>query len=207
MKAEILARVREAIGKRADDIPISRDYKQAGTLDREGRIAQFVSRLEDYNAGVYCCGESDLPQTVLHAMNERGKRTLVIPPGLPDEWLPANTPFIRDPGLSYADLDRSEGVLTGCTVAISLTGSIVLSHSENEGRRALTLIPDYHLCLVRTDQLVETVPEGFRRLRAVQGRPITTISGPSATADIEMTRIKGVHGPRFLDVILVRSSE
>jgi L-lactate dehydrogenase complex protein LldG len=137
-------------------------------------------------------------------METRGKRSMLIPPGFPAAWLPAGFDFIRDRSLDYDTIDRSEGALTACAAAISMTGTIILSHSEMEGRRALTLIPDYHLCVVRADQIVETVPEGIRRLRELQTRPITTISGPSATADIEMTRIKGVHGPRTLDVILVQ---
>ncbi|HKQ88110.1 MAG TPA: LUD domain-containing protein [Candidatus Acidoferrales bacterium] len=110
--------------------------------------------------------------------------------------------FIRDENLSYADLDRAEGVLTTCAVAIALTGTIILRHGRS-GRRAMTLIPDYHLCIVRASQVVETVPEAIRELESPTRSPITTISGPSATSDIEMTRIKGVHGPRRLAVILI----
>ncbi len=207
MKAEILARVRAAIGKPVgnmppEDVPIARAYRQSGTLDTEARLAQFVSRLEDYNSGIYRCTPQELPETVADAMDARGKTNLVIPPEIPTAWLPVRHEFTRDINLSPEELDRAQGVLTGCTAAISLTGSIVLSAAPNEGRRALTLIPDYHLCVVFADQLVETVPEGIRVLRAIRHRPITTISGPSATADIEMIRVKGVHGPRFLDVII-----
>ena len=111
--------------------------------------------------------------------------------------------FTPDAGLSFDDLDCSEGVLTGCSFAIANTGTIVLRHAAGEGRRALTLIPDYHLCVVLAGQVVHTVPEALRGV--AEGRPalLTTISGPSATADIEMTRIRGVHGPRTLDVVLV----
>jgi L-lactate dehydrogenase complex protein LldG len=105
--------------------------------------------------------------------------------------------------MSHAELDRCDGVITGCTAAVALTGSLLLTHGEREGRRAISLIPDYHLCVVFTSQIVETVPEGLRRLGAFNRRPITTIAGSSATADIEMIRVKGVHGPRTLDVILV----
>ena len=105
--------------------------------------------------------------------------------------------------LSAAELDRMDGVLTGCTVAVAETGSIVLQSGPWQGSRALTLVPDYHLCVVFAEQVVETVPESFARLEATQSLPTTFFSGPSATADIEMTRIKGVHGPRFLDVLLV----
>ncbi|MDE3196577.1 MAG: LUD domain-containing protein [Acidobacteriota bacterium] len=193
-KKEILAKIRSAAGDTAEAAPVPREYIQSGAVDLEG----FIEKLHDYNAGVYRCAARGLDAAILQAMDARGKGRLVIPAGLPE-----GERFIRDEGLSYEDLDRSEGVLTRCTVAISKTGTIVLCHTPGEGRRALTLIPDYHLCIVRADQVVETVPEGIRRLREFRTHPITTISGPSATADIEMTRIKGVHGPRTLDVILV----
>jgi L-lactate dehydrogenase complex protein LldG len=107
-----------------------------------------------------------------------------------------------DDGLSFAQLEGAQGVLTAATAAVAESGSIVLQHGPEEGRRALTLLPDYHLCVLFESQIVETLPECFDRLRASATRPTTFISGPSATADIEMTRIEGVHGPRSLDVIL-----
>jgi L-lactate dehydrogenase complex protein LldG len=199
-KHEILKRVRDAIGQAEPPVLPVRNYRQRGTVSLE----DFIEKLVDYNAGVYRCSAEGIASTVAHAMETRGKQSLLIPPGFPSAWLPAGFDFIPDRGLDYDTIDRSEGALTACTAAISMTGTIILTHSETEGRRALTLIPDYHLCIVRADQVVETVPEGIRRLRDLQTRPITTISGPSATADIEMTRIKGVHGPRTLDVILVQ---
>jgi L-lactate dehydrogenase complex protein LldG len=203
---EILKSVRRAIGERRETLPIDRSYIQAGELDQPARLEQFRERLEDYNAGVYRCCTEDMPSMIARAMEARGKRTLLIPPQFPKAWLPSGVEFIRDRDLTYAQMDAAEGALTACAVAISFTGTIILSHAEYEGRRALTLIPDYHLCIVRADQVVETVPEGIRKLADARIRPITTISGPSATADIEMTRIKGVHGPRTLDVILVEGS-
>src|SRR5665213_3103006 len=193
-KREILQRVRQAIGEAQAPVPHRRTYRQTATVDLDG----FVEKLRDYNAGVYRCAAADVRATVAQAMSARGKSTLLIPPGLA-----ADAQLVRDEGLSYEELDRAEGVLTACTVAISMTGTIMLCHTPTEGRRALTLIPDYHLCLVRAEQVVETVPEGIRRLRDFRTRPITTISGPSATADIDMIRVKGVHGPRVLDVILI----
>ena len=198
-KREILGRVRAAIGQVQPPAPHDRTYRQGGVVSLE----DFIEKLLDYNAGVYRCSPDGIAAMVAHAMDTRGKRSLLIPAGFPAAWLPAGRDFIRDRGLDYDTIDRSEGALTACTAAISMTGTIILSHSETEGRRALTLIPDYHLCIVHANQIAETVPEGIRRLRDLQTRPITTISGPSATADIEMTRIKGVHGPRTLDVILV----
>jgi L-lactate dehydrogenase complex protein LldG len=200
-KSEILKNVRRAIGEPSSSPPIRRSYIQEAPVD----LAQFASRLEDYNAGVYHCSAGELPAVIAQAMAARGKQSLAIPPEFPSDWLPPGIGFVRDRDLTYEELDASEGALTACTAAISFTGTIILSHSAHEGRRALTLIPDYHLCIVREDQVVQTVPEGIRKLRDLRTRPITTISGPSATADIEMTRIKGVHGPRTLDVVLVSS--
>ncbi len=193
-KQQILERVRHAIGNREAAAPIQRDYRQQAPAD----LDQFEERLRDYNAGVYRCAEPDIAATIRVAMDARNKRQLLIPPGIPPtSW------FITDTGFTHAELDEAEGVLTCCTVAISFTGSIILTHGPREGRRALTLIPDYHLCIVYAHQVVETVPEAIRALRDFRDRPITTIAGPSATADIEMIRVKGVHGPRTLDVILV----
>ncbi len=117
--------------------------------------------------------------------------------------MPAGFEFVVDEGLSAAELDGFDGVMTGSTVAIAETGTVVLQDVAGQGRRAATLVPDYHLCVVRVEDVVETVPEAMERLAATAELPTTFFSGPSATADIEMTRIKGVHGPRFLDVILV----
>jgi L-lactate dehydrogenase complex protein LldG len=207
-KAEILGRIRAAIGPRretrlADYSAIPRRYRQATELTAEARLDLFLSRIQHYDGGVFRCDRSALRETIATALSDRARRRLVVAPGFPRDWLPDGFDFVSDDNLSYADLDRSDGAVTTCTVAIAWTGTIVLHHSESEGRRALTLVPDYHLCIVEADQIVETVPEAIRRLRELQPSLVTTISGPSATADIEMTRIKGVHGPRTLDVIVV----
>lgn len=199
----ILKRVRAAIEETPAWEEVPRDYRRQGELSREECLLQFEDRLEDYNAKILRCGSSEIAATVARAMGERGKESLVVPPGLPREWQPASVSLIEDTNLSNDFLDRCEGTLTACTAAISFTGSIVLTHSQREGRRAITLIPDYHLCVVHESQLYETVPEALEALRPHVRRPITTIAGPSATADIEMMRVKGVHGPRTLDVILV----
>jgi L-lactate dehydrogenase complex protein LldG len=209
-KDEILGRIRQAINdastsRTSDYAAIAREYQQSGNLDQESRMNLFAERLDDYGAVVYRCSNLHLPEVIAKALAARSKRSLLISPNLPQEWLPPSFEFFRDNGLSYEAMDRGEGVLTGCAVAIALPGTIVLRHSSGEGRRALTLIPDYHLCVVHANQVVETVPEGIRRVAGFSHVPITTISGPSATSDIEMTRIKGVHGPRTLDVILVMS--
>jgi len=205
-KDEIFARIREAAGiapeSRAEEYAaIERTYRQRGGLDPDERLSLFTDRLIDYDAVVYRCTEAEAAATVLKAMTARGKGSLIIPPDLHRDWLPPAVQFIPDADLPYTELDASEGALTGCTAAIAMTGSILLGHGPNEGRRALTLIPDYHLCIVYAGQVVETVPEGIRQMSGCA--TVTTISGPSATADIEMTRIKGVHGPRSFDVILI----
>jgi L-lactate dehydrogenase complex protein LldG len=128
---------------------------------------------------------------------------MVIPSRLAEEWLPDEVEFVLDEGLAAVELDRVDGVMTGATLAIAETGTVVLQNVAGQGRRAVTLVPDYHLCVVRVEDVVETVPEAMDRLQATARLATTFVSGPSATADIEMTRIKGVHGPRFLDVILV----
>ena len=182
---------------------MTRHYQKSGKLDRAGIIALFEDRLRDYNAGVYRCSGQELKQTIGNVVARRGKRSLITPAGFPRNDLPDSFEFVKDDGLTYDELDRSEGVLTACSLAIAMTGTIVLRHADAEGRRALTLLPDYHLCLVKTNQIVETVVEAIQAMASFPPAPLTTISGPSATSDIEMIRITGVHGPRILDVILV----
>jgi L-lactate dehydrogenase complex protein LldG len=207
-KQDILDEVRAANGgpsssaREAEYERIRRDYRQSGTLDAAGRLDLFVDLLLDYDATVYRCNEQQIQEAVAQALNEHGKNSLLIPRDLPRDWLPSGFQFLRE-SIDYNEIDSSEGVLTDCALAIAATGTIVLRHGAGEARRALSLIPDYHLCVVYSGQVFETVPEGIRQMRSFGNVPLTTISGPSATADIEMTRIKGVHGPRTLDVILV----
>jgi L-lactate dehydrogenase complex protein LldG len=201
-REEILRRV-SGVKNAAAEQSIPRGYRRAGTLNAAGRVELFCDRLRDYGAEVHHTGPSRIPAVIGEILSGRANRGLLVPRGVPDTWLPAGFSFRRDDALSYSEIDSSEGVLTGCAAAIALTGTILLRHSESDGRRALTLIPDYHLCVVFEDQIVETVAEGISAMTSFASSPITTISGPSATSDIEMTRIKGVHGPRTLEVILV----
>lgn len=209
-REEILGRVRRAVDadrhperREAEYAALPRDYRAVPTLPAAERLERFEERLRDYNAAVHRCTEAEVPEVIAGILSERGKQGLLAPPELPEAWLPGGFRFLRDQGLTYAELDASEGVLTGCALAIAETGTLVVRHSPEHGRRAFTLVPDYHLCVVREEQVVETVPEAIRQMTDLLPAPLTTISGPSATSDIEMTRIKGVHGPRTLEVILI----
>jgi L-lactate dehydrogenase complex protein LldG len=209
----VLGRIRRALGERpvaptASYEAIPRSYICRGTLDPPARLELFLSRIEHYDGGVHRCDRAAIAETIAKALSARGRRRLVVASGVPPAWLPPRFHWIPEADTTPADLDASDGAVTGCAAAIATTGTILLRHAGADGRRALTLIPDYHLCVVFADQVVETVPEGIARVWPAAAAPsgpllLTTISGPSATADIEMTRIKGVHGPRTLDVVLV----
>jgi L-lactate dehydrogenase complex protein LldG len=208
-REEILQRVRAAKGGMADGTAtqaawraLPREYKRKGVLGREELLNLLEHRLRDYDAHVVRTTRADVARIVAARLQERAKRRIVIPAGLTVE-LPAGFEFVVDEGFSAAELDAFDGVLSESTAAIAETGTIVLHDLPGQGRRALSLVPDYHLCLVRTRDVVETVPEAMGRITELAGAAVTFVSGPSATADIEMTRIKGVHGPRHLDVLLV----
>lgn len=212
-KAEILGRVRKAVGAskagsaaemvRAEWEGLARGYQRAARLEEGTVIDLLEERLKDYDARVFRVNESEVAATVAARLVARGKRRIVIPAGLPGSWVPSGFAFVVDAGMTVAELDGFDGVMTGATVAIAETGTVVLQNVAGQGRRAATLVPDYHLCVVRVKDVVETVPQAMDRLSARAEIATTFVSGPSATADIEMTRIKGVHGPRSLDVILV----
>ena len=193
---EILARVRAAKGSAA--VAPARSYRTAGTLDATARLALLHERLVDYGARV--------ERELRGVLDELGADARIgVPPGLPAAWRPPTA--VQDRGLSAQELDRLDGVLTGCTVAIAETGTIVLSGRAKEGRRALTLVPDLHVCIVEAAEIVETVPEAFDRLAPRATEPLTFVSGPSATSDIELRRVEGVHGPRRLVVIVVEQEK
>jgi L-lactate dehydrogenase complex protein LldG len=215
-RTEVLRRIRAAIAPSAspalaaspDAIDISwqaieRSYRHAASHDREAILELFEDRLRDYDAGVYRCAEAEVPALIAHILAERGRQTLAIPEGLPVAWLPQGINLVQDNRIDIAAIDACDGVLTSATIAIAETGTIILQDAPGQGRRAITLLPDYHLCVVRAETLVQTVPEAMRALQSTASLATTFFSGPSATADIEMTRIKGVHGPRFVDVILI----
>lgn len=181
---------------------LPRSYRQTGTLNQADRLALFDERLRHYNSTPFY-SSGDIRSDIAEILTNRRKRVLIAPPGFPHEWLPEKFLFIFDENLRNDQLDSSDGVITCATLGIALTGTIVLQSSSDQGRRAATLVPDYHLCLLEKEKIVELVPEAFRKLQLVKTRPLTFISGPSATVDIEMTRVRGVHGPRTLDVLIV----
>jgi L-lactate dehydrogenase complex protein LldG len=195
--------------ERPEDVSVEREYRKEDGAEREEIIARFAERTAEYEADVRRVGHDELPRAIEEALNRRGVRRLVIPPYLPREWIPEGIEILRDAArsrLTNQELDGSDGVLTGCALGIAQTGTIVLDAGRAQGRRTLTLLPDYHLCVVRGQQIVGLVPEAFASLeRAVkgEGRAVTFISGPSATSDIELDRVEGVHGPRTLEVLIV----
>ncbi|MCX4095414.1 LutC/YkgG family protein [Nocardia sp. alder85J] len=201
-RAEMLARIRAATGSVAP-VAIPRDYEHAPATG-PGDAELFAATVADYRARVHRTTEPEIADLITGLLPPGS--TVVCPADLPESWRPRTTLAIDgDPHLlPVAELDAADAVLTGCRLGIAVTGTIVLDAGPAQGRRALTLVPDHHLCVVRTDQIVDTVPQAFRILDPV--RPLTFVSGPSATSDIELNRVEGVHGPRTLDVIVVGSA-
>jgi L-lactate dehydrogenase complex protein LldG len=186
---------------RYDGLP--RNYIRHGCLDSESRIQLMAERLREYGAEVVEAAPANLPRVIVHQIQSSGRDHIVVPAARPAGWLGDGINWNLDKDLSYEEIEACGGVITGASAGIADSGTIVLHHGQHEGRRVITLLSDFHLCIVRASQIVETLPEYFARFPQVP-RLATYISGPSATADIEMTRIKGVHGPRFLSVIIVR---
>jgi L-lactate dehydrogenase complex protein LldG len=201
----ILNRIRRATsGSSAGVSDLPRRYIRQGNFKETARLSLMVERLQEYDADVAECVPGDLLACIADRLQSSGRHTFVAPPGLPAQWLVGGFDWKIDHGLTHAEIEARDGVVTACFAGVADSGTIVLHHSASEGRRILTLLPDWHLCVVRTSQIVETLPEYFARCPKPPTLA-TYISGPSATADIEMTRIKGVHGPRFLHVILVHN--
>lgn len=208
----ILGRIRRAVGEPAGGDTIAREwyaidrgYKRTANVEQAAVLEQFEDRLKDYDATVYHSPASEVGGLIARVLGERGIHRMAVPRGLPESWKAARVEFVEDAGGGVEAIDGCDGVLTGAVLGIAETGTIVLQNQGvgGQGRRALTLLPDYHLCVVEAARVVQTVPEAVEILES-SGRLATTFfSGPSATADIEMTRIKGVHGPRFVDVIVV----
>ena len=202
---DVLARIRSANATAtvAAPPPVPRDYAPHGSLGAgsDEAVDLLEDRLVDYKATVSRTDRAGVAAAVAAALG--AARSVVVPPGLPGDWLGADGPeaVVDDGALTSHRLDELDGVVTAATVACAVTGTIVLDGSPDQGRRAVTLVPDLHVCVVRHDQVVHTVPEMLGRLEPT--RPLTFISGPSATSDIELERVEGVHGPRTLHVVLV----
>jgi L-lactate dehydrogenase complex protein LldG len=206
---DVLRRVRSALldvpdVEEAGGVAVERSYRRGGEGDRRALSARFADRVAEYKATVRRVAAPDLATALGEACRERGARRLGVPADLPAEWRPEGVELVVDGGLGSDELDALDGALTGCALGIAETGTIVLDGGARQGRRALTLVPDLHLCVVDEEQVVGLVPEAIERLGpAVRaGRPLTFISGPSATSDIELSRVEGVHGPRTLDVVI-----
>jgi L-lactate dehydrogenase complex protein LldG len=213
-KETVLWRIRYATrdvpeAERPEDVSVAREYRKEDNAEREEIVARFAERTAEYEADVRRVGLDELPRAIEETLKRRGVRRLVIPPYLPREWIPEGIEALHDAArsrLTNQELDESDGVLTGCALGIAQTGTIGLDAGRAQGRRALTLLPDYHLCVVRERQIVGLVPEAFAKLEQTvetEGRAVTFISGPSATSDIELDRVEGVHGPRTLEVLIV----
>ena len=202
---EMLARIRRARGEASEPLPVPRSYRVAGehAPGSDAVVAQLVDRLEDYRATVVRCGDDDVAigSAVASALASRGIHEVAHAPGVPDAWVGAVDLARSDDGTASArDLDTVPAVVTGSVVAVSETGTIALDGGPLCGRRALSLVPDTHVCVVRVRDVVQTVPEALGRLDPA--RPTTLVSGPSATSDIELSRVEGVHGPRTLIVVV-----
>jgi L-lactate dehydrogenase complex protein LldG len=205
-RGEILERVRAALGTQPERPAPAHDHRGPGEHGAAGTpqvVDRFRERVAAYGVTVRTVGRADVADAIAAACAQRGVRRLGVAPGLQPP--PGVVAIVDDPPLSAQALDELDGTLTGCALAIAETGTIALDGDARSGRRALTLVPDYHLCLVEAASIVASVPDAIQALgsAARDGRPITLVSGPSATSDIELERVDGVHGPRTLDVLIV----
>src|SRR5215212_8095297 len=200
----ILGRIRSALGEAPPPAEVPRGYRRGSERGPEEVLDLFAERAGEYRASVHRAVEGRVGELVAKLCSERGARRLAGPDDLPAEWRPSGVELVSGDGLGPHDLDDLDGALTGCALAIAETGVLVLDGGAAQGRRALTLVPDFHVCVVRAGQVVDLVPEAVERLEpAVRaGRPLTFVAGPSATSDIELNRVEGVHGPRTLRIVI-----
>jgi L-lactate dehydrogenase complex protein LldG len=229
-REEILRRVGAALRATPTPEPVVRDYRRGGAADRDALVELLRERLVDYKAEVRRVAAGEVGRAIAEVCRERRVRRLGVPPGLPGDWRPDGVTavdehgvraadddgvtvveddgvtVVEDDGLGPHELDALDGVVTGCTLAIAETGTLVLTAGPTEGRRALTLVPDLYVCVVDESQVVSDLPTAIPEIAGLvraEGRPVTFISGPSATSDIELHRVEGVHGPRQLVVLIV----
>jgi L-lactate dehydrogenase complex protein LldG len=203
-REEVLGRIRAALGPAIHVPEVPRDYRTSGAHPPGSPelLDLLVERLVDYHATVHRTTATGLPGAVADVRATHSAARVVVPAGLPEGWV--TNGIVDDGSLTAKDLDQIDGVVTGCALAIAETGTIVLDAGPDQGRRAISLVPDLHVCVVHAEQVVHSVPEAVARLHPT--RPLTLISGPSATSDIELSRVEGVHGPRTLEVVIVDAS-
>jgi L-lactate dehydrogenase complex protein LldG len=208
---EILGRIRSSLAdvpaaEGPADVPVAREYVRHGELAGEALIARFEDRLRDYDARVRRVAPGEVAAAVAAACAEMQCRSVVVPAGLRPDWRPSGIRVVEDDGLTAHQLDEIDAAVTGCASAIAETGTLILDGRGDSGRRLVTLVPDHHVCIVTADQIHAIVPEAVAALGPAireQRVPITLVSGPSASSDIELSRVEGVHGPRHLMVVIV----
>ena len=206
-REEVLSRIRSALGPGVAVPDVPRDYDVAGAGAPAGDaavVARFCERAAEYRATVRQVAADAVEEAIAAACREHGAKRIAVPPGNP--WRPVGVELVIDePPISARSLDRVDGVLTGCALAIAETGTVVLDGGAESGRRALTLVPDLHICVVAAGSVHASVPDAIAALApaAADGRPLTLVSGPSATSDIELERVEGVHGPSELVILVV----
>ncbi len=202
-KADILSRIENAKVGPSAARPIG--SVEVSTRPRHEIVDQFAEYAAEYRANVVRTSPKDVAGAIVEALKAHGSGLAVVPKDLPAKWMGAGVEFVLDECLDYLKLNEIPAVVTGCAVAVAETGTVVLDAGSAQGRRAITLIPDHHVCVVLEDQIVDSVPEAVKYLSpsVAAGQPLTWISGPSATSDIELSRVEGVHGPRHLDILIV----
>ncbi|MFB9776458.1 LutC/YkgG family protein [Brevibacterium otitidis] len=204
-KAEILARIRSALADNPQPAAPVRDYRQHSSADAQAVREVFIDRIVDYKARAFTETSETVAGRIAELLGESGR--FVVPEGFPADWLPRDGSAgerivdTAEAPLSHAELDQLDAVVTSSTVSCAETGTVFLNAGPAEGRRAISLIPDHHICVVPAESLVELVPEALARIDHRQ--PVTMFSGPSATSDIELQRVEGVHGPRNVDIIIL----
>ncbi len=212
-REEMLRRVRQALSdvpaqEAPADVGVPRGYARSGGQPGRDRVDVFAARVSDYDARVTRAPRGRARWAVQEICAGLGVERLLIPADLPLDWQPNDLTLVSDTGLGVAELNGVDAVLTGCASAIALTGTLILDSGPGQGRRVLSLLPDRHICVVLAEDIVDTVPEGLEAVAgaAREGRPLTLISGPSATSDIELRRVDGVHGPRQLEVLILEQA-
>ena len=207
-REDIMNRIKSALRDTPETPVVPREYRRSSDMTDGQRLEQLVDRLVDYKANVFLTPAAEVPARLAELL--AGSASIVVPHGLPESWLSglkndAGTPAVHvdspERRLTTAELDAVDAVVTAAAVAVSETGTIMLDGGDDQGRRIISLVPDRHICVLNVDQIVEVLPEAIARLEA--SRPQTWISGPSATSDIELERVEGVHGPRTLDVVIL----